>query len=50
MREDLVQIHPKLYEKSSVIYNPISSHILNYVKSKNLNSKKEKTIFYALVV
>ena len=45
MRDDLIEVHPNLYEKSSVIYNPISSHIINYVKKNNLSSIKRENYF-----
>ena len=42
MRDDLVEVHPKLYEKSSVIYNPIAAHIVDYVNSHDINKIKKQ--------
>jgi glycosyltransferase involved in cell wall biosynthesis len=42
MRDDLILLHPKLYKKSSVIYNPVAEHILNYGKKFDLTKIKKK--------
>lgn len=36
MRKDLVISFPKLYNNSSTIFNPISWHILDYIRKNNL--------------
>ena len=37
MREDLISIYPQLINNSSIIYNPISKHIIDYVNKYDLN-------------
>ena len=37
MREDLISIYPQLINNSSIIYNPISKHIIDYVSKNDLN-------------
>ncbi len=42
MRDDLISLFPKLYHNSSVIYNPISIHIENYLNKYDLIKIKKK--------
>lgn len=42
MHDDLIKIYPQLYHKSSVIYNPVSNHILDYVNLHDLHQIKKK--------
>ena len=42
MQEDLISIYPKISQNSSVIYNPISSHIVNYANNNDLNKVEKK--------
>lgn len=42
MQEDLINLYPQLYKKSSVINNPISEYITNYVNNYNLTKIKKK--------
>ena len=42
MRSDLISIYPQLHHNSSVIYNPISNHMLDEVSSHDLNKIKKK--------
>ena len=45
MRDDLITVYPKLSNNSNVIYNPISSHIEDYVNKHDLSKiKKENYI------
>ncbi len=48
MRNDLISFFPKLYHKSSIIYNPLPEHILDYIK--NCDLKKIKKENYLLCV
>ena len=41
MKEDLLKVHPQLSNKSSVIYNPISSYISDYVSSNDIKNIKK---------
>lgn len=41
MQKDLVNLHPQFYNKSSVIYNPISDHILDYINNNDLTQTKK---------
>tara|TARA_Y100000389_G_scaffold205091_1_gene263013 strand:- start:6044 stop:7159 length:1116 start_codon:yes stop_codon:yes gene_type:complete len=42
MREDLLSVHPQLDQFSSIIYNPISSYISDYVSTHNLDKIKKE--------
>ncbi len=42
MRNDLITYFPKLNDNSSIIYNPLPIHILEYVKKYDLNQIKKK--------
>ena len=42
MHEDLISIFPKLTNKSCVIYNPVSTHIFDYVNQNDLTKIKKK--------
>ncbi len=42
MRKDLISIYPRLINNSSVIYNPISKHILDYANKYDLNKVEKK--------
>ena len=42
MQDDLISLFPKLYLNSSVIYNPISIHIEEYLKKNDLTKIKKK--------
>ena len=42
MQDDLIAVHPQLYQRSSIIYNPIASHILDYVSMHDLNKINKK--------
>ena len=42
MRNDLIKIYPKLQNNSSVIYNPVSSHVDDYSKKYDLTKVKKK--------
>ena len=51
MRDDLIKLYPKLYSRSSVIYNPVSAYIDEYINKNNLTKiKKKKIISYVWVV
>ncbi len=50
MREDLIKLYPKLDSRSSVIYNPISAYIDEYINKNNLTKIKKKIISYVWVV
>ena len=42
MQDDLISLFPKLNHNSSVIYNPLSNHIADYVKNNNLTKIEKK--------
>jgi glycosyltransferase involved in cell wall biosynthesis len=42
MHEDLIKIFPQLREKSSVIYNPISNHIIDFANKHDLTQIEKK--------
>ena len=42
MHNDLISYFPKLYANSSVIYNPLPMHILDYKKKHDLNKIKKE--------
>jgi len=42
MREDLISIYPQLINNSSIIYNPISKHIIDYASKYDLNKIEKK--------
>ena len=42
MHEDLISIFPKLTNKSCIIYNPVSTHIFDYVNQNDLTKIKKK--------
>jgi glycosyltransferase involved in cell wall biosynthesis len=42
MKDDIIKIYPKIKKKTSVIYNPISENILDYVKNYDINKVKKK--------
>lgn len=42
MYTDLIKVSPKNYNNSSVIYNPISDEILDYLSSNDLNKIEKK--------
>ena len=45
MRKDLISLFPQLYHNSSVIYNPLSAHIEDYMNKYDLTKiKKENYI------
>ena len=44
MQDDLISLFPKLYLNSSVIYNPISIHIEEYLKKNDLTKNKKKKL------
>ena len=45
MQDDLISLFPKLNHNSSVIYNPLSNHIADYVKNNNLTKIEKKKLF-----
>ena len=42
MKDDIIKIYPKIKKKTSVIYNPISENILDFVNNYGLNKVKKK--------
>ena len=42
MRDDLIAMYPQLINNSSVIHNPISVHIIDYVNKNDLTKIKKK--------
>jgi glycosyltransferase involved in cell wall biosynthesis len=42
MYDDLLNEHPKLYEKASIIFNPVSGQIADYAKSQEIISVMKK--------
>lgn len=42
MYNDLIMEYPQLYKRASIVLNPISSQISDYVKSNDLNTVKKK--------
>ena len=50
MRNDLINQKPKIEKNTSVIYNPISHEISNFLKVNNLNDIIKKITYFVLVV
>ena len=42
MHEDLINIFPQLYDKASVIFNPIPIHLIDYAVKNNLSKIKKE--------
>ena len=42
MQKDLIKLYPKLKNTTSVIYNPVANHIIDYISSNDLNKIKKK--------
>lgn len=42
MQEDLINIYPNIKKKSSVIFNPLSEEIINYVKFNDISKIEKK--------
>ena len=48
MQDDLIRYYPKIRKNTSVIYNPISFQVNDYINKNDLTKIKKKTIYYVL--
>ena len=42
MYKDLISIYPQLYNRASVIFNPIPAHLIEYANKNNLSKIKKE--------